>query len=175
MSTTDNKPPIPKIEAVVGYKMFQCKDCHGFFIIPDDRKTKVEEAAPNHTWTRNNPGELRHLTKEDKEQRLNKSFHTLPSTTLKIIKALTEKSNLNVTEITKKTGLSSRTINKALKKLTVDKVLNHQWCGKNKRFTVDKIGCSNFLLDPKKNFWCYMSARDLQLLIRNTQSDSDNL
>jgi predicted transcriptional regulator len=167
MSTIDVKSSEHQIKAAVGYKVYQCKDCYGFFFIPNDRKTKVEKAAPNHTWDRNNSSQLRHLTKEDREQRTRKSFYPLPSTTLKILKALTEESNLNVTEITKKTGLSSRTINKALKKLTVEKVLNFQWNGKNKRFKVDIKECSNFLLN-KENYWRYMSERDLQFFIKNT-------
>ena len=166
MSTIDVNPTGHQLKAAVGYKVYQCKDCYGFFFIPNDRKTKVEKAAPNHTWDRNNSSQLRHLTKEVREQRTNKSLHPLPSTTLKILKALTEESNLNVTEITKKTGLSSRTINKALKKLTVDKVLNYQWDRKNKRFTVDKTECSKFLIN-KENYWQYMSDSDLQSLMKN--------
>jgi predicted transcriptional regulator len=168
MFTIDVNPSDHQLKIPNGYKVYQCKDCYGFFFIPIDRKTKVEEAAPNHTWNPDNPRQLRHLTKEDRERRVNTSLHPWPTTIIKIIKAILKKSNLNVTEITKKTGLSSRTINKALKKLELIKIVNHHWDGKNKRFTVDKIKAINFLVS-KENYWQYMSDRDLQSMIRSAQ------
>jgi DNA-binding transcriptional ArsR family regulator len=149
MSTLNINPPGHQIKIADGYKVVQCKDCHGFFFILNDRKTKVEEAAPNHTWDRNNSSQLRHLTKEIRERRVNASIHPWPTTTIKIIEALTEKSNLNVTEITKKTGLSSRTINKALKKLTVNEAIKYQWYGKSKRFAVNIEKAREFLANEE--------------------------
>ena len=144
MSTLNISPH--KITAADGYKVYRCIDCHGFFFIPIDKKTKVETVAPNHVWSRNNSSQLRHLTKEDRERRTNTSLHPWPTTIIAIIKALFKKSNLNVSEVTKETGLSSRTINKALKKLEIIKVVNHQWDGKNKRMMVDETNAINLLI-----------------------------
>jgi len=166
MSTIDVNPPVHQLKAAVGYKVYQCKDCYGFFFIPNDRKTKVEKAAPNHIWDRNNPSQLRHLTKEVREQRT-KNLHPLPSTTIKIVNLLTEKSNLNVTEITKITSFSSRTINKALKKLVVNKIIEYKWYGKSKRFTVNKKEADEFLRNEE--FLLHMWTPHIQPTLFNYQ------
>jgi hypothetical protein len=94
--------------------------------------------VPNHTWSYNNPQYLRHVTEEDRRSRASNTLHPWPTTTDKIIKALLEKPNLNVTGIREKTGFSSRTVDKALKKLTAEGVVTPQWDGKNKRHTLDR-------------------------------------
>jgi hypothetical protein len=94
--------------------------------------------VPNHTWSYNNTQYLRHVTETDKQNRASRTLHPWPTTTDKIIKALIEQPNLNVTGIREKTGFSSRTVDKALKKLAADGVVNPQWDGKNKRHILDR-------------------------------------
>jgi DNA-binding transcriptional ArsR family regulator len=141
-----------QINIVSGYDVYECKDCHGFFFI--SKKEKVEKAAPNHTWNNNDPSKLRHLTKEERNQRVNTSFYPMFSTLQKIINVLTVRSYLNFTEIREKTLLSSRTLNKALKKLEAKNIVKCQWQGKNKIHSlVNHAEAQKFLADEENSLY----------------------
>jgi predicted transcriptional regulator len=76
-------------------------------------------------------------------------IRTRPLTVFKIIEVLTANPNANFTETAKKTGLSTRTLNKALKKLEQRCVITRQRQGRNIIFAVNQAEAVAYLDDQK--------------------------
>ena len=76
-------------------------------------------------------------------------IRTRPLTVFKIIEALTANPYANFTETAKKTGLSTRTLNKALKKLEKRCIITRERRGKSLRFTVNQAEATAYLDDQQ--------------------------
>lgn len=76
-------------------------------------------------------------------------IRTRPLTVFKIIEALVTNPDANFTETAKKTGLSTRTLNKALKKLEIRDVITRQRQGKNFRYTINQANAIAYLKDQQ--------------------------
>ena len=133
-----------QLTTVKGFRIIRCEDCNGYFFLPINKKTKVQDIAPGHVWKRGSTNMLRHSTEEDRKRQLDRLQPYL-STIQKIVDVLNKKANLNFSEIRLKTGMSSRTVDKALKKLEANNVVTFCWYGKNKRFTLNIEEAKNFI------------------------------
>ncbi len=82
---------------------------------------------------------------------MSNNIRTRPLTIFKVIEFLTDNPDANFTETQKKTGLSTRTLNKAFKQLELNNMISRERWGKSTCFTVNNAQAAAYLHSFKRN------------------------
>lgn len=123
------------ITANSGHVIAHCIDCNGYFFI--EVNTDLKNQAPFHQW-HNGTSQLSHqkIVKVHKNRRVPPYL----TTSAKILNILRKKPRLNVRGIIRESGLSSRTVVKALPKLLSYGFVTQQSVDGMKCYSVNQKG-----------------------------------